>query len=528
MAVAGRQQGLERSAGILLHPTSLPAFGGIGTLGPNAYAFAADLAAAGMRIWQVLPLGPTGYGDAPYSTLSAFAGNPYLIAFEPLLENGLLEPSDLSPLEGLPETHVDFGRVVVQKMAVLRRAFERSRERPRQYVDSAYDTFWADTASWLADFTLFMAIKDAHGGAPWKDWEPPLRRREPAALGEARRTLATEIAFHEFVQIEFFRQWARLKAHVDGLGLQIVGDIPIFVAHDSADVWANQDLFQLDDAGDPTVVAGVPPDYFSPTGQLWGNPHYRWDVVAERGFVWWIERFSTLLKLVDVIRLDHFRGFAGAWEVPFGEDTAINGRWVAGPGAALFTAIRAALGDVPIIAEDLGVITPDVEKLRDDFGFPGMVILQFAFGTDADNPSLPHNLRANTVAYTGTHDNDTTVGWYASVTEDERARVRAYLGTLGFDVSWELMRAAFSSVALLAVVPLQDVLRLGPSARMNLPGRAAGNWSWRFTQGAITEEHVRNLRALAEIYGRTQPAGPPQASVGALDREREHAENGCN
>jgi 4-alpha-glucanotransferase len=507
MAAATRRPGFERAAGVLLHPTSLPGFGGIGTLGPSAYAFVDALAAAGMRIWQVLPLGPTGYGDAPYSTLSAFAGNPYLIALEPLLKSGLLEATDLAPLESLPETHVDFGRVVAQKMTVLRQAFEQSRDgRASSVLGARLDAFRAENAAWLDDFTLFMAIKHARGGAPWKDWEAPLRCREPAALMEARRTYATEIGFHEFVQLEFFRQWAELKAYVNALDLDIVGDIPIFVAHDSSDVWAHQELFQLDGAGNPTVVAGVPPDYFSPTGQLWGNPHYRWDVEAERGFRWWIDRFATLLKLVDVVRLDHFRGFAGAWEVPYGENTAVNGRWVPGPGAPLFMAIREALGDVSIIAEDLGVITPDVEKLRDDFGFPGMVILQFAFGTDASNPSLPHNLRSHTVAYTGTHDNDTTVGWYASVPKDERARVRAYLGTLGFDISWDLMRSAFASVAVLAVVPMQDVLRLGPSARMNLPGRAAGNWSWRFTEGSITDEHVRNLRSLAETYGRIAPS----------------------
>jgi 4-alpha-glucanotransferase len=508
-------QGFERAAGILLHPTSLPGFGGIGTMGPSAYAFADTLAAAGMNHWQVLPLGPTGYGDAPYSTLSAFAGNPYLIAFEPLLESGLLEQAELTLLEGLPETHVDFGRVVVQKMTLLRRAFERSRE---SSALSGYEDFRGKNASWLEDFALFMAIKDAHGGAPWRDWEAPLRRREGSALREARREYATAIAFHEFVQFEFFRQWGELKMHVNDLGLSVIGDIPIFVAHDSADVWANQDLFQLDDAGNPTVVAGVPPDYFSPTGQLWGNPHYRWEVVAARGYNWWIDRFATLLKLVDIIRLDHFRGFAGAWEVPFGEDTAVNGRWVPGAGAALFTALRSALGDVPIIAEDLGVITPDVDELRDDFGFPGMVILQFAFGTDATNPSLPHNLRANTVVYTGTHDNDTTVGWFASVSEDERSRARAYLGTLGLDISWDLMRAALASVAVLAIVPLQDVLRLGPAARMNLPGRAAGNWAWRFTEGSITEEHVTNLRTLSEIYGRVPERAGDGEAVASVER----------
>jgi 4-alpha-glucanotransferase len=503
----------ERAAGILLHPTSLPGFGGIGTIGPSAHHFADTLADAGIGLWQVLPLGPTGYGDAPYSTLSAFAGNPYLIALEPLIESRLLDASEATALDGLPDTHVDFGRVVVNKMSVLRKAFERFRSRP---APADYEGFRIDNAEWLDDFALFMAIKEARDGATWKDWESSLRTRDPAALKEARRSLASDLDFHRFVQFEFFRQWQALKSHVNALGIRIVGDIPIFVAHDSADVWANQDHFQLDDSGNPTVVAGVPPDYFSPTGQLWGNPHYRWDVMAERGFRWWVDRFTTLLKLVDIIRLDHFRGFAGAWEVPFGEDTAVKGRWVTGPGAALFRAVLDALGEVPIIAEDLGVITPDVEQLRDQFGFPGMVILQFAFGTDAANPGLPHNLERNSAVYTGTHDNDTTVGWFSSVSESERSRVREYLGTLGFDISWDLMRAAFASVAVLAVVPLQDVFRLGDSARMNLPGRASGNWAWRFSDGDFTQEHVRNLRRLSHTYGR---APTSESSRDVLDRE---------
>ncbi|HEX8917967.1 MAG TPA: 4-alpha-glucanotransferase [Chloroflexota bacterium] len=489
-----------RAAGILLHPTSLPGPGGIGTLGENAYQFLDTLHAASMTIWQILPLSPTGYGDSPYSALSAFAGNPFLIALEPLIDAGWLGPEDLGPLLSLPESQVDFGRLVPAKMAVLRRAFERFRadHAPQDAVSS----FAQENAAWLEDFALFMAIKDAHGGVQWDRWEEGLRKYQPDALERAREQLRTEIEFHRFVQFVFFQQWRSLKARAGELGIKIVGDIPIFVAHDSVDVWAHQDLFQLDQEGFPLVVAGVPPDYFSATGQLWGNPHYRWDVMAQTGYAWWVERFRMLLRMVDIVRLDHFRGFAAAWTVPYGNDTAEHGAWVPAPGEALFTAVRDALGTLPIIAEDLGVITDDVVALRRAFSLPGMQVLHFAFSGDIYSTALPHNFERNTVVYTGTHDNDTTVGWWMSASDDMRREVLAYLGTTGSDISWDLMRLAFASVADLAIVPLQDVLRAGSHSRMNTPGRPEGNWSWRFVPGMLDDARVSGLRNLARVYGR--------------------------
>jgi 4-alpha-glucanotransferase len=516
------EMAFSRAAGILLHPTSLPGRWGIGTIGAQAYRFVDTLQAAGMGLWQVLPLGPTGYGDSPYSALSAFAGNPFLIALDPLLERGWLKDEDLAVLSDLPETHVDFGRVVPGKMQVLRRAFDRYRESGSGGHEM--EAFVRDNASWLEDFCLFMALKDWHGGASWVDWEPACRVREPGAIDVARSELGDAIQFHRFVQMLFFEQWQALKAYANDRGVRIVGDIPIFVANDSSDVWGNQRLFQLDENGIQTVDAGVPPDYFSVTGQLWGNPHYRWDVMRSEGFAWWIERFRRLLTMVDMVRLDHFRGFAAAWAVPHGNTTAEVGKWVPAPGMALFGALRDALGDVPIIAENLGVITSDVEAMRHTYGYPGMHILQFAFGSDANDPSLPHNIESNSVVYTGTHDNDTTIGWYEKATPQERASVRRYLGTPGYDVSWDLMRAAFASVALLAVVPLQDVLRLGGAARMNMPGRASGNWTWRFTDGAISDLHVGSLREIAETYGRARPAEQSLHGVdaGALESSLPH------
>lgn len=493
----------ERAAGVLLHPTSLPGRGGIGVLGAEAYRFVDTLAAAGNSLWQVLPLGPTGYGDSPYSALSAFAGNPLLIALEPLLAHGWLTPGDLESLDDLPESRVDFGRVVPRKMAVLRAAFDRAVARGESIA--GMETFEAENASWLDEYCLFMALKDEHGGRSWVEWEGTLRRRERDALEAARERLAGSIAFHRFTQTLFFEQWRALKLYANERQIRIVGDIPIFVANDSVDVWSNQRLFQLDEEGTQLVDAGVPPDYFSATGQLWGNPHYRWDVMQAEGFAWWIERFRRLLTLVDVVRLDHFRGFAAAWAVPHGNRTAEVGEWVPAPGQELFTAVHGALGDLPIVAENLGVITPDVERLRHQFGFPGMYILHFAFSTDASDPSLPHNMAANAAVYTGTHDNDTTVGWFETVTAGERALVRRYLRSQGWDIAWDMMHAAFSSVATLALVPLQDVLRLGGAARMNLPGRAGGNWQWRFTDGAITDLHVQGVREMVETYGRLPP-----------------------
>jgi 4-alpha-glucanotransferase len=490
----------SRAAGILVHPTSLPGPGGIGTLGADTFDFLETLHSVGITLWQVLPLGPTGYGDSPYSALSAFAGNPFLIALEPLVDEGWLLPEDILPLSGLPESHVDFGRLVPTKMGVLWQAFKRFRESGKS--SESITDFATEDAAWLDEFALYMAIKDVHGGAPWIDWEPAYRSRDESALGAARQELGDQIQFHQFVQYVFFQQWGDVKRRAIELNIRVVGDIPIFVAFDSADVWSHQELFQLDAQGMPEVVAGVPPDYFSATGQLWGNPHYRWDVMADTAYAWWIDRFRMALRLVDIVRLDHFRGFAGAWSVPYGNTTAEHGKWVPGPGVTFFTALRRALGTLPIIAEDLGVITPDVDALRQGFDFPGMEILQFAFGSDPENGSLPHNFDRNTAVYTGTHDNDTTIGWWMSIGEDERQAVRDYIGTTGFDISWDMMRLAFSSVADLAIVPMQDVLRAGTHSRMNLPGKADGNWSWRFVHGALTEAHLAALEKLVKTYGR--------------------------
>ncbi len=493
-----------RAAGILVHPTSLPGPGGIGTLGADVFDFLETLRAGGITCWQVLPLSPTGYGDSPYSALSAFAGNPFLIALEPLVDAGWLMSEDLAPINALPESRVDFGRLIPAKMDTLWRAFRRFRA-SQTNLDSLHE-FSAAEAVWLDDYALYMAIKDARGGAPWIDWESELRGRDELALEAARRELFESIEFHHFVQFIFFQQWGAVKWHAGELGIKIIGDIPIFVAFDSADVWAHQDLFQLDHQGQPEVIAGVPPDYFSATGQLWGNPHYRWDVMADKGYAWWIERFRMALRQVDIVRLDHFRGFAGAWAVPYGNSTAEHGAWVPGPASALFAALHATLGTLPIIAEDLGVITPDVKALRAEFEFPGMQILQFAFGSDPENGALPHNFERNTAVYTGTHDNDTTIGWWMSVDEEERQAVRDYTGTTGFDVAWDMIRLAFASVADLAIVPMQDVLRLGTISRMNLPGKADGNWSWRFVHGALTEAHLAGLKTFVQTYGRESVA----------------------
>lgn len=501
-----------RASGILLHPTSLPSQWGIGDLGDGAHDFADLLAAAGQQIWQVMPLGPTGYGDSPYQSFSAFAGNPLLISFDILLEEGLLQPDDLADAPHLSDTAVDYGAVIPFKQGVLRRAFAHFQSGIADHMRGEYERFRAEQANWLDDYALFAALKSANGGAAWYTWEPALRGRDAQALADARRDHAGEIEYQRFIQYLFFEQWLALKQYANDLGIKILGDIPIFVAYDSADVWANSELFFLDDEGKPTVVAGVPPDYFSATGQLWGNPLYRWDVLRERGYTWWIERFRATLTMFDIVRIDHFRGFAAYWEVPATEETAINGQWTPGPGAELFEAVDRALGGLPIVAEDLGIITPDVEELRDRFGFPGMRVLQFAFGVKADQPYLPHNHIQRCVIYTGTHDNDTTLGWWRTSPENERRHVQLYLGRSGDDISWDFIRAALSSVAETAIIPLQDVLALGSEARMNTPGLAGGNWTWRVDLRRFTPPIVARLRELTILYGRyAEPE--PEADV---------------
>ncbi len=490
----------ERASGILLHPTSLPSAHGIGDLGPAAYRWIEWLAGAGCKLWQVLPLSPTGYGDSPYQCFSAFAGNPYLISPEFLLRDGWLHPNDLIEKTDWPTERVDYGRLIPWKLNLLERAYLRFAADPGP-ARPEFDRFCARHALWLDDFALFMALKEAHGGGAWNGWPEPLRQREPSALAAAAERHADALQRFKFYQFLFFQQWNALRQFANRQGVRIIGDVPIFVAYDSADVWAHPDLFYLDAQGRPTVVAGVPPDYFSPTGQLWGNPLYRWEVHRQSGYRWWLARLRAVLEMVDIIRLDHFRGFAGYWEVPAGEPTAVRGRWVPGPGADFFEAVRQALGDLPLIAEDLGEITPDVIELRDRFALPGMKILQFAF-TGPDNPFLPHHYTPHCVVYTGTHDNDTARGWYESAPEAEKDFARRYLGVDGTDFAWDLIRAAWRSVAVFALAPMQDLLNLATEARMNYPSRLGGNWEWRMTEAALTPQLQHILRELNTLYSR--------------------------
>jgi 4-alpha-glucanotransferase len=513
-----------RSSGILLHPTSLPGRFGIGDLGPEAYAFADFLIDAGQSLWQILPLGPTGYGESPYACYSAFAGNTLLISPELLIKEGLLTTSDLPEQISMPAERVEFQRVQEFKNGLLRKAYERYQQTTDTNLRSAFETFAQRYTVWLDDYALFRALKDAHGGVAWNEWEPALVRRTPAALARAREQLQDEVEAQMFYQFLFFRQWFALKNYCNERGIKMVGDLPIFVAQDSADVWTNPEQFKLDKNGTPLVVAGVPPDYFSTTGQLWGNPLYNWDRMLEDGFKWWIKRVEATLSVIDIVRVDHFRGFAACWEIPGGDRTAERGRWVEAPGRELFTAIRKALGELPIIAEDLGVITPDVVALRDEFGFPGMRILQFAFGDGTKNIDLPHNYERNVVAYTGTHDNDTTVGWFSSVAgegstrtaeqiERERKFCLEYLKTDGKEIHWDFIRALLASVANTSIVPLQDLLGLGTEARMNLPNTTEGNWAWRFKPNALTSEISTRLGKLTEVYGRSNEKSEKMSSV---------------
>jgi 4-alpha-glucanotransferase len=489
----------RRRCGVLLHPTSLPGRYGIGDLGPAAYDFLDYLARGRQTLWQVLPLPPTGYGDSPYASPSAFAGNPLLIAPEPLVDQGLLDKKDLEPLSKLPTERVDFGQLQPLKRHLLQQAYERQ---PPE-LQGRIEAFRRAQDAWLDDYALFAALSETHGY--WLEWEAPLRDREPAAIDTAHADLQEQVNFHIFCQFLFFEQWHNLRARANQLGIGIVGDIPIFVAHDSADVWAHPHLFKLDEQRRPTVVAGVPPDYFSATGQLWGNPLYNWQALAAEGYAWWLARFKHLLELVDAIRVDHFRGFQAAWEVPAGAETAVVGEWVEGPGIAVFEAVDRGLGGhVPVIAEDLGLITDEVRALLAQTGFPGMKVLQFAFGGGSDNPYLPYNYAdPNCVVYTGTHDNDTTRGWFKTASEEEQAAVLRYLGNGGSDIALALTRLALASTANTAIVPLQDVLSLGSEARMNVPGVIGASWSWRVRSEQLDPACADRLAELTLTYGRS-------------------------
>jgi 4-alpha-glucanotransferase len=496
-----------RSVGALLHPTSLPGDQGIGTLDGEAIRFLDFLKAAGMTFWQVCPLGPTGYGDSPYQCFSAFAGNPYLIDLRELVALGLLESADLRPLAALGGGPIDFGALYTLKWPLLRKAFDRHTKAGSPAIGSQdLASFRAAEKAWLEPYALFRALKDHFGGRPW--WEWPAEARSPGALKpELRAKVAAEAQAHEFYQYVFFQQWRRIRSEAAKRGIQLIGDIPIFVAADSADVWARPEVFELGKDGRPIAVAGVPPDYFSADGQLWGNPLYRWEVHQADGFAWWKERLRSSFGLCDVVRIDHFRGFDEYWRIPLPAVTAKNGEWRKAPGLELFRAIREAFPDARIIAEDLGVLTPTVEELLKATGLPGMAVLQFAFGGKPENAYLPHNLQPNNVVYPGTHDNDTTLGWYASTDEKTRDHVRRYLRVDGREVGWDLIRASYSAVSRIAVVTLQDVLSLGPEARLNSPGKPEGNWRWRIAPGEL-ERLTRSgtadyLASLAALYGRS-------------------------
>ncbi len=503
-----------RSSGILLHPTSLPGRFGIGDLGPEAYRFADWLAGASLRIWQVLPLGPTGYGDSPYQLFSAFAGNPLLISLEQLAEQGYLSIRELHEAPDSPEDRVDYEAVYAYKIPLLRKAALRFMSGAPAKDRDLYEAFTRQNAWWLDDYGLFMTLKEENRGAVWSRWPKEIAQRDPEVLQASKERFRDKLEAHKFWQFVFFEQWSSLKLYCHQHGIRILGDIPIYVAHDSADVWSHPEYFYLDENGDPALVAGVPPDYFSATGQLWGNPIYRWDVLAASRYRWWIDRIRATLSVVDYIRLDHFRGFEAFWQVPAGEPTAVNGKWVKGPGADLLEALQAELGPLPLIAENLGVITPEVEALREQFGFPGMSVLQFAFGKDPQAPDFrPHNYPRERVAYTGTHDNDTTIGWWNSTAgtdstrthEDlleERAFAKAYLHTDGREINWTFIRTLMASVADMVIFPMQDVLGLGTEARMNLPGRPSGNWRWRMLPGTLREIEQSRLKQLVTLYDR--------------------------
>jgi 4-alpha-glucanotransferase len=507
-ATEGRPAKLRprRSSGILLHPSSLPSHEGvadlgIGDLGPGAYAWIDSLAEAGQSWWQVLPLGPVGPTASPYQSASAFAGNPLLVSVELLARDGLIARQDIPSLP-LPRHTVDYGAVVPLKTSLLDRASDTFRDRARGLIRDEFDQFVTENSHWLEDYALFMALKEAHHGRSWQEWPDDLRRRDPRVLAEARRSLADAMHRQRFHQFAFFRQWFALKEHARKRQVRIIGDVPIFVNGDSADVWANPHLFLLDAEGRQTVQAGVPPDYFAKDGQLWGNPLYDWRAMAADDFAWWVARLRMVLRQVDLVRVDHFRGFAAAWHVPAGAPHARIGEWVPGPGVAFFESLRRQLGGLPLIAEDLGLITPDVIELRQAVGLPGMCVLQFAFGGDAENRYLPHNYEAHAVVYTGTHDNDTTWGWYNQSDEWVKDHVRRYLGRDGRDIAWDFIRAAWASTADLAIAPMQDVLNLGSEARMNTPGVPEGNWRWRIPPGTDWRGAFNRLRELTELYGR--------------------------
>ncbi|MEW6196511.1 MAG: 4-alpha-glucanotransferase [Bacteroidota bacterium] len=495
---------IERSAGILLHPTSLPGKFGIGDLGPSAFHFVDFLKHAGQTLWQVFPLGPTGYGDSPYQCFSAFAGNPLLISPELLFKEGLLDKNDIEHTPNYNPHKIDFGSVINYKTSLLRKAYEKFKS-DKKNIDEECKEFCKANEYWLEDYALFMAAKEFQNGVQWTNWDKAIAFRTKNAVKEWEEKLSDQIKYQKFVQYYFNKQWTAVKKYANDNGIKIVGDLPIFIAYDSADLWANKELFTVREDGSLEFVAGVPPDYFSATGQLWGNPLYRWKEMEKDNFLWWQQRISKLLNMVDIIRIDHFRGFDAYWRIPGGAETAINGKWIKAPGEKLFTILKSKFPELPIIAEDLGVITDSVIELRDKFNFPGIKILQFGFGKEGDKRFLPHNHIPNCVVHTGSHDNETTRGFF----ESEKGKnsgiyqwAEKYLNYYGNDIVLELIKTAYASVSNIVVIPMQDILNLGNEARMNFPGRPGGNWTWRFTWDQVNENLASHYKELTVMYER--------------------------
>ncbi len=489
-----------RASGILLPVSSIPSAYGIGTFSKEAYEFVDFLEQAGQSYWQILPLGPTGYGDSPYQSFSTFAGNPYYIDLEELVKEGLLTQEQCSACDwGEDASYVDYERIYLSRFKILEAAFWKSGIRDNR----DFNAFAGENAFWLEDYALYMAVKDYHKGKSWSLWEDDIRLRRPEALEKYKSLLEEQILFYKFQQYLFLGQWMRLKKYANEKGVQIIGDIPIYVAFDSADAWANPELFQFDENCVPTGVAGCPPDWFSATGQLWGNPLYRWDYHKETGYAWWMQRISYCYKLYDIVRIDHFRGFDEYYNIPFGDSTAEHGRWEQGPGYDLFKVMKEKLGDKPVIAEDLGFLTPTVIRLVKKSGYPGMKILQFAFDSREESDYLPHNYDANSVVYTGTHDNDTTMGWYRTLDSGDKAFARKYLNIRDCrDVVWDFIRAAVSSVSDTAIIPMQDYLGLGSEARINIPSTVGNNWKWRMVRGQANKELAEKIYTMCKLYGR--------------------------
>ena len=494
----------ERSSGILLHPTSLPGKYGIGTLGKEAYRFIDFLVRARQQLWQILPLGPTGYADSPYQCFSSRAGNPLLIDPELLVKDKLLKETDFSLLGKSVENRVDFGQVISLKYPVLQLAYENFIDQLTHPLQGDIHDFVEENAGWLDDYALFMSMKMHFDQKPWYAWDKPLKMREENAIAPFRKSLSKQIGFQKFMQYIFFRQWNAVKDYAHQNNIRIIGDIPLYVSMDSVDAWTDTDLFQFDASKNPIAVGGVPPDYFSETGQLWGNPLYRWDALREQGYKWWIERIKANLVLYDIIRIDHFRGLAAFWAVPYGEKTAVKGEWVNCPGNELFEAIQAELGNIPIIAEDLGVMTVDVESLRDKFRLPGMKILQFAFDSAEANDFIPHSFIKNCVVYTGTHDNETLMGWVKSAKQEDLRYMLDYINSDGKEIHWDMIRVALASVANIAIIPMQDFLGLGNEGRMNLPGTTSDNWMWRALPDDFSKDITDRLAHMTSLYGRTR------------------------